>query len=317
MAIASGITADKIKKDEIILGVTGTFEGGTDISDATAVAKNILVGKTAYISSGKVTGTMAENGDNLIFPVEEVISKTEGHYNYVKVPSATETGTYRNCMGIASMILNGQEIPSQYEQLEYLESTGTQYIKLDFPQTGEQMSNYMFDMYLDASFTNIPQSGFCGEGIGSMASILTLYRAMFYVGISNGKFAFSNCDDSDNATTIPADTLRHLFFVQSGSSSGNRGFYIDGVQVSSEGAITEKCNFKFKYYLFGYENDNGFRGDNIRIYRLTIKRHGNSNAYYDFIPAKLISTGEVGMYDKVANRFYTNMGTGDFLYNAF
>lgn len=64
----SGLTAANIKKDVIvkigdstdddcITSVTGTYEG-RDTSDATATAADIASGKTAYISTGKVTGTL-------------------------------------------------------------------------------------------------------------------------------------------------------------------------------------------------------------------------------------------------------------------
>lgn len=51
--LLKGITAHDKNGDQI----TGTYEGdgsgGTDTSDATAVASNILEEKTAYIASGK------------------------------------------------------------------------------------------------------------------------------------------------------------------------------------------------------------------------------------------------------------------------
>ena len=52
------IIPENIKKDTVILGVTGTFEGGTDTTDATAAASDILSGKTAYVNGVKLTGTI-------------------------------------------------------------------------------------------------------------------------------------------------------------------------------------------------------------------------------------------------------------------
>lgn len=61
--LLKGVTAHDKNGDQI----TGTYEAGssgsgTDTSDATAVASNILEEKTAYIASGKVTGTMMNRG---------------------------------------------------------------------------------------------------------------------------------------------------------------------------------------------------------------------------------------------------------------
>lgn len=73
--LLKGITAHDKNGDQI----TGAYEagssGGTDTSDATAAASNILEEKTAYIASGKVTGTMMNRG-----ATAGTISKKTGAY---------------------------------------------------------------------------------------------------------------------------------------------------------------------------------------------------------------------------------------------
>lgn len=54
----ANLVAANIADGVTIFGITGTFEGGTDTSDATATAADIRSGKTAYIADGsKATGT--------------------------------------------------------------------------------------------------------------------------------------------------------------------------------------------------------------------------------------------------------------------
>ena len=57
-AIDNNITAGNIKNGVSILGVTGSYQG-TDTSDATAIADNIMRGKTAYVNGQKITGTLS------------------------------------------------------------------------------------------------------------------------------------------------------------------------------------------------------------------------------------------------------------------
>ena len=58
LASALHLTADKLKKNETILGITGTLEEGIDTSDATAVASDMAEGKTAYVNGQKITGSL-------------------------------------------------------------------------------------------------------------------------------------------------------------------------------------------------------------------------------------------------------------------
>lgn len=61
LAQSIGLTENKIKLGETILGITGTLESegsGIDTSDANATASDILLGKTAYVNGEKVTGTL-------------------------------------------------------------------------------------------------------------------------------------------------------------------------------------------------------------------------------------------------------------------
>ena len=54
------MVAGNIKSGVTLFGVTGTFEGGTNVSDTTATAADVMVGTYFYTSAGvRTQGTLA------------------------------------------------------------------------------------------------------------------------------------------------------------------------------------------------------------------------------------------------------------------
>lgn len=80
VANTAGLTADKIKKGETILGVTGTLSGGIDTSDADALSSDILKGKTAYVNGEKIIGTIVSKNANTYIPSTENQIIDSGQY---------------------------------------------------------------------------------------------------------------------------------------------------------------------------------------------------------------------------------------------
>ena len=187
-------------------------------------------------------------------------------------------------------VLNGgSSVPSTYTQLEYLESTGTQYI--DTGITDQAMRWTIVAQRVDTTGGEMLVWGL-GPSWGQYMSTFRDYRGWnvrerdVYYGHANDKVTVTHevvgSDANFYVNNTLVDTLIHI-------NRTNSSAYLFGVISGT----------KFDYPFIG------------KIF--SAKAYKNNAPVRDFIPARRDSDGELGMYDMISGNFFTNDGTGTFV----
>jgi len=190
-------------------------------------------------------------------------------------------------------------LPNEYQEVEYLESHGTQYINTGYSfQSDIQEITLSFSGVLGAS-TNVAISG---SQTSSARNSIFWYNSNTNLGLGLG----------DNSAGTSAGTLLSLQknIVVANITSGNYSVVINGTTPTTSTYTGSVVTGK-SYYLFGSNyNDTLEGGGSYKIYEVQLK--DNSVLVRNFIPCYRKSDNEPGMYDLVNNQFYTNQGTGTF-----
>lgn len=187
-------------------------------------------------------------------------------------------------------------VPDGYTQLEYIESTGTQYIK-----TGVVASNG-YKATVDCTIVSFGDAWGTLLGSEIEASPWECNWAR-YGTTSWGLGVYSAYDAS---ATVTAGTRYQVdFSTVKGSSYLN----VNGSSLlTNSDSNSRSAN---ELYLLT-NNKAGTPGDfaNVKLYSCTITI--DDSLVRDFIPVKRNSDSEIGLYDLVSGTFFTNSGTGTF-----
>lgn len=186
-------------------------------------------------------------------------------------------------------------LPSGYTRVEYIESSGTQWVDTSFIPSGENMK-IEFDFIYTAAHTN---SSLCGTqaGTSSLTFQITIYgdQTAFYVGTSHN--------------LLPKTFINNTRYQLSAhANSGMLTVSLGGTPSSS--AYSGNLDKTLSLALFG-NNINGSVSQLASVRLYSCKIYDNNVLVRDFIPCKNAS-GTVGLWDDVNSQFYQNAGTGTF-----
>lgn len=220
----------------------------------------------------------------------------------------------------------GELTPDTYRELEYIKSTGTQYIVTDivptFTDTAvmdvEPGSNYrvgdsgaLFGVYSN------------NDTLGGSFSVLlddTPWLAM-YVGFIWDDYSSQL---SSFGGQIPHATDRAVITLSRTRNSSYVRKYDDYTlswDISSlqivEPAIKQPLTILGAYY--SYESINPNPTNRLSSYTLySFKMYDVNNALtHDLVPAERERDGAAGLYDRVTGKFYGNAGTGEFVKGGY
>ena len=185
-------------------------------------------------------------------------------------------------------------LPSEYQEVEYLESAGTQYLVIDYIASGITKSKGKFQI------TDTTKGAFL---FGSRNENSVRFYGFNWGGGRPYKYYNSYHDAS--LTTKEIDGEIHTFYKDKGD------LYIDDVLIQSiyDKEFTTPSNMNiFACYSAGV---NGYLPPYARIYNLQF--YDNDILMVDLIPCYRKSDNIAGMYDIENNKFYTNAGTGKFV----
>lgn len=185
-----------------------------------------------------------------------------------------------------NVYMGAKRLPSGYTRVEYIESSGTQYIDTGFKPSG--------DTRLVLSGYNTSSDSVWIAGSWNSASTCT-YTVRFPV-----EFYFGG-----NTTKLGLGTILGTFEID---------FNKNVVSVNGTSTTMPSWSFTGSYnmYLFalnaaGNVSSGRFIG---KIY--SCKIYDNGTLVRDFVPCYRDSDRVVGLYDAVHWKFYTNAGTGTF-----
>ncbi len=194
---------------------------------------------------------------------------------------------------------------SGYLALEYLEGTGTQYIKTGYKMNSSSTADFK------AYFTGQPSGHWHGV-FGQRSSGSDKAGACLFLYNTNNKTTFWKTLNGDaNTSLVPVMNTDYTFHISKtgAASTVTGGSFVNAVLGT---ATTTTCSGDA--YIFNLRQGGGVWDGNrcahMRLYYLTFSENGTP--VHDFVPARRLPDGVLGLYDKNNGAFLVNSGSGSF-----
>ena len=193
----------------------------------------------------------------------------------------------------------GVRLPSEYQEVEYLESTGTQYIQTDYtPQNHDEI---VCDFTITKVISGLEYLCLFSAGTGQYQLIVLLANdTTGSQRVEGAYYKYFATGTAQNFYFYPSVNNFYRFVINSDGFASCNGY-----SIQSQYKGTLNTNLRIMRRANG---DANFVG---RIYKFELSNDGEGRI--NLIPCYRKADSKPGMYDLVTKQFFTNAGTGEFL----
>ena len=186
-------------------------------------------------------------------------------------------------------------VPNDYTRLEYIETTGTQYI-----DTGMTLAPDTTSIKVTSTVTFLKRAADYANG-----------SRLFYVSTPNsGVQVYTNGKSLYNQSVALSIQTHIKYNIETITTANLRSLTVDNNMTSQN--FSRSVTDNSPLYLFGnptYATNNA--AAEVKLY--TFRIYKNYEMARNFIPARRNSDNVVGLYDTVTQTFFINQGSDNFI----
>ena len=199
----------------------------------------------------------------------------------------------------------GKSLPEEYQQVEYLESTGTQYININYPYDSTN-TTYKVNCMFQMTTVNSPYQAVYGAYTSEQHNSFRLLRSNNDSSLlitTNGRAGGNN--NSQNVGSIfNVFTINHTYDSYTINNLTTNSSWTNNSPVHGGGSDTNS-----QFYLFSQTPTGCLASERIHYFKL----YTGTTLVRNFVPCYCKSDGKPGMYDTIDGVFYTNAGSDEFI----
>lgn len=197
--------------------------------------------------------------------------------------------------------VNISKVPAGYVQLDYIESSGAQYIDTGIGGNNDNLTiSVKFNMLAFTQYRGV-FGNFVNESSNCVRMILT--------NNDNGRYyVYNNTAAGTGSTTLSnlqKNTINEVVLTKENA-------VVNGVDKAITN--TAKGTDNNNNILIFTQNGKSNQGSTMRLYSFKIA--DNNVLVRDYIPSKRVVDGVLGLYDLIGDTFYSNNGSGEFIAGA-